>query len=166
MIQATECEHLRGMMLDTAAGLVPRSVEFECHLWTCVKCSERFDELRATMGLLDEWGSPQPSSRFDALLWDRLLEAKAAGRAGWWSRLSQPVVAVSFATLLLVGVVVLQRTTRSLMRTSAPQRSELRALPGSAVGDLQSLEAADELFADFDLLDDLSPDQQNPSSQN
>jgi hypothetical protein len=39
-------------------------------------------------------------------------------------------------------------------------------LPGSAVGDLQSLEAADELFADFDLLDDLSPDQQNPSSQN
>ena len=166
MIQATECEHLRGTMLDAAAGLVPRSAEFECHLRTCFQCFERFDELRRTMELLDEWRGPRPSSQFDALLRVRLLEAKAAERARWWSRLSQPVVAVSFATLSLVGVVALQRTTRSPVSTSAPQESELRALPGSAVGDLQSLEAADGLFADFDLLDQLAPDQQNASGQN
>jgi hypothetical protein len=40
------------------------------------------------------------------------------------------------------------------------------ALPGSAVGDLQSLQEADELLADFDLLDELAPDQSHASNQN
>jgi hypothetical protein len=35
---------------------------------------------------------------------------------------------------------------------------------GSAVADLQSLDEGDELFADFDLLDELAPDQQNAST--
>jgi hypothetical protein len=44
--------------------------------------------------------------------------------------------------------------------------SDVSALPGSAVGDLQSLQEADELLADFDLLDELAPDQSHPSNQN
>jgi hypothetical protein len=66
----------------------------------------------------------------------------------------------------MAGVLVVQRTTHRDIMASAPMESDVSALPGSAVGDLQSLQEADELLADFDLLDELAPDQSHPSNQN
>lgn len=166
MIRATECEHFSGTMLDAAAGLVPPSPEFESHLRTCVTCYEQFHELRGTMELLDEWSGPEPSSRFDALLRVRLLEAHSPHRTRWWPPLSRTVGALTLASLLMAGVLVVQRTTHRDIMASAPMESDVSALPGSAVGDLQSLQEADELLADFDLLDELAPDQSHPSNQN
>jgi hypothetical protein len=118
------------------------------------------------MDLLDEWRVPEPSSRFDSLLHARLLETKTVAAAGWWLRLPLPVVAVSLAALFLVGALALQRTKGAPTPASVVEEYDSRALPGSAVGDLQSLEEAGELFADFDLLDQLAPDEQAASSRN
>jgi hypothetical protein len=83
----------------------------------------------------------------------------------WWFRLRLPVVAVSLAALLLVGAITMHQTKRSLVAPSAIQKFGAGTSPGSAVGDLQSLEEAEKLFADFDLLDQLAPDHQNATSR-
>lgn len=160
-----ECDHLQGTMIDAAAGLAPCSPEFKCHLKTCPKCSDQFHVLCKTLGLLDEWKGPEPSSRFDAVLRARLREADALDRTRWWSRWLQPVVAIGFATLLVAGTLVVQRTTHLPVRTPVTYEWDVIAQPGSAVGDLQSLQEADELLTDFDLLDELAPVQSNSSRQ-
>jgi hypothetical protein len=79
--------------------------------------------------------------------------------------LFQPVVAIGFATLLVAGALVVQRSTHPPVGARAPYEADVIALPGSAVGDLQSLQEADELLTDFDLLDELAPDHSDASSQ-
>jgi hypothetical protein len=156
-----ECKDLRGTMLDAAVGLRPHTSDLERHLLTCPVCFDQFNGLCRTIDLLDEWTVPEPSPQFDAFLRDRLIETKSVTTTRWWFRLRPPVVAVSLAALLLVGAITLHQTKRSLVNPSAVQEFGAGTSPGSAVGDLQSLEEAEELFADFDLLDQLAPDHQN-----
>jgi hypothetical protein len=79
--------------------------------------------------------------------------------------LLRPVAAITLATVLVTGVIVIERT-RHLPIRAASGESGLGPLPGSAVSDLESLQDEDELLSDFDLLDELAPDQSNSSSQN
>jgi len=62
------------------------------------------------------------------------------------------VAAVLFAVALVVG-------NKSYLSTDTiatkPPALGLPVEPGTAVGDLQALEKNDELYADFDMLDDL-----------
>lgn len=157
------CKHFVGTILDAAAGLEPRSIELETHLRTCHDCSVKFRDLRRTMALLDEWKSPEPSLRFDSKLRSRLAEAEISIEASWWSPFLRPALTIGLATFLLVGILEVKYTTRP---PSAPsQRAEAETLPGSAVGDLQMLEEVD-VFGDSELLDQLTPDQQQAASQN
>lgn len=162
---AIECDHLRGTMLDAAAMLIPSSPEFQRHISECAKCSSEFDALRRTMDLLDEWRVPHPSPRFYEQLSAKLAKVKTVTSTGWRLHLPPTVIALSIAVLLLVAAITPQRTKAPPAMAYLVDENAMGPSPGSAVGDLQSLLEADELFADFDLLDELAPDQQNPSSQ-
>jgi hypothetical protein len=74
------------------------------------------------------------------------------------------VFVLSLAALLLLVTVTLQRTETVPATSSLMDKYALEPPTGSAVADLQSLDEGDELFADFDLLDELAPDQQNAST--
>ena len=159
-----KCDHLRGAMLDAAAKLIPSPLGLQRHLGICVKCSSEFDELRKTMDLLDEWRVPSPSARFDEGLRAKLAGAKPSSTLVWRLRLQPKVFVLSLAALLLLATVTLQRTETVPATPSLMDKHALEPPTGSAVADLQSLDEGDELFADFDLLDELAPDHQNAST--
>jgi hypothetical protein len=117
------------------------------------------------MEALDEWRVPEPSSRFDPLLQARLRETEASSSRIWRFRLQLPVISFSLAALLLVGAIAMRHRIYSPTTVSASREFDPNVHAGSAVGDLQSLEEADDLM-DFDLLDDFAPDQQFAASQN
>ena len=73
---------------------------------------------------------------------------------GLWYWIRKPALAVSLAVLMVMSITLF-RTDAG--RNSAPEgpRALMVAEPGTAVGDLQALDKNNELYSDFELLDDL-----------
>jgi predicted anti-sigma-YlaC factor YlaD len=149
-----KCNETRELMPDLAAGLAAVTPEVKTHLDSCAECAGKLEAFRQTMSLLDEWQVPEPSPYFDVRLRARLREESAKPSAGWLGWLRKPVLAASFALVMVVGV--------SLVRMNSGERgnhtaaSPVAAEPGTAVGDLQALEKNQNLYSDFDVLDDLA----------
>jgi hypothetical protein len=149
-----KCNETRELMPDLAAGLAAVTPEVKAHLDSCAECAGKLEAFRQTMSLLDEWQVPEPSPYFDVRLRARLREESAKQSAGWLGWLRKPVLAASFALVMVVGV--------SLVRMNSGERgnhtaaSPVAAEPGTAVGDLQALEKNQNLYSDFDVLDDLA----------
>ena len=150
------CNEIRELMPDLAAGMNEGGREVNAHLESCAECAGKLKEFRATMALLDEWQAPEPSPYFDTRLQARLREEQAVKTAGWWAWLRKPALAGAMA-LLLVGGVSVWRINEHGSRpvTSAHNTVAVQADPGTAVGDLQILERNNDLYANFDELDDL-----------
>jgi hypothetical protein len=149
------CNQIRALMPDLAAGINPVTPEITAHLRTCVECGGKLEEFRRTMALLDEWRAPEPSPYFGVRLQARLREEQAKPAAGWLQWFRRPVLAVSFAVLMAVSVTLI-RTDGGPRNNSTPGPEVMTdAGPGTAVGDLQALDKNDELYSDFDVLDDL-----------
>jgi len=132
--------------------------EVNQHIASCEDCATDLRELQKTMALLDEWRAPEPSPYFDTRLQARLREEMARPAWGWLGWLPRPawagsVAAVIFAAALVVGNKSYLVETGAI--PTAPPSLGLPVQPGTAVGDLQALETNDELYADFDVLDDL-----------
>ena len=113
------------------------------------------------MSLLDEWQAPEPSPYFDVRLQARLREEMAKPQAGWLHWFRRPVLAAALTVIMGVGIGWF------LTHDNRPPGRPPVAEVGSAVSDLQTLDKNQELYADFELLDDLDL-QQNvvPASQN
>jgi predicted anti-sigma-YlaC factor YlaD len=155
------CNHIRELMPDLAAGMSAATPEVKDHLSSCTACTGALKEFRQTMALLDEWQAPEPSPYFDVRLQARLRE-EIAKPAGWLQWLRRPALAVSLAVLMVAGVTLVRNggngatpATSNVIATG-PQ---IPAEPGSAVGDLQALDKNDDLYSDFDVLDDLQVQQ-------
>ena len=148
-------------MPDVAAGFSQATAEESSHLAGCTACAEQLKGLRATMSLLDEWQAPEPSPYFDVRLQARLREEMAKPQAGWLHWFRRPALAAALTVITGIGIGLF--LTHDKGRPAPPPVAEV----GSAVGDLQTLETNHDLYADFDLLDDLDL-QQNvvPSPQN
>jgi|SRR5579863_3737403 anti-sigma factor RsiW len=147
-----KCQEIRERMPDLAAGLDAASPEMETHFKTCAQCTEELAGFRQTMALLDEWEVPEPSPYFDTRLNARLREEMAKPAQGWnwlhWFR--RPALAVSLAIMMAVGITVFHSGDSSV------SHQPMAAIePGTAVGDLQVLDKNNELYSDFDVLDDL-----------
>lgn len=152
------CNLVEEHILDLASGNAP-SVEVEKHLSTCSDCAGRVAELRSTMSLLDEWQAPEPSPYFDTRLKARVREEAAKPqRAGVFGWLRRPVLALAAAGLMALGVVAIRIA-------SEPSHPQITA-QASAVKDLQTLNDDEDMFAQFDILDDGVQNQTQPASSN
>ena len=142
-------------MPDVAAGFSEPTAEESQHLDGCGTCTEQLKAMRSTMALLDEWQAPEPSPYFDVRLQARLREEMAQPAAGWLHWFRRPVLAAALTVLMGVGVGLF------FMRGDRPYPPEamVDTAPGSAVSDLQTLEANHEMYSDFELLDDLDLQQ-------
>ena len=153
-----KCEQLREGMPDVAAGLSEATAAQSIHLASCPSCAEQFKAMQETMALLDEWQVPEPSPYFDVRLQARLREEMAKPQAGWamrWFR--QPVIAAALTVIIGIGVgLFFSQGPR--IHNSQPMLAQ-NADPGSAVGDLQTLDNNHDLYANFDLLDDMDLQQ-------
>src|SRR5208283_2464094 len=104
----------------------------------------------------DEWKTPEPSPYFDVRLRARLRE-EASRTIVWWQWIRKPALAVALAMLMVISVVLVRtdaghnRQQETVAEVDAAEAPEL----GTAVGDLLSLEKNNELYSDFDLLDEL-----------
>src|SRR6476646_2348569 len=112
-----KCNETREVIPDLAAGLTAVTPEVKAHLDSCAECAGKLEAFRQTMSLLDEWQAPEPSPYFDA----RLREESAKETAGWMHWLRKPVLAASFALVMVVGV--------SLVRMNSGERGNNTAAP-------------------------------------
>jgi hypothetical protein len=157
-----KCEELRESMPDLAAGLMPMTGELKSHLAGCGSCTAKLQEFRQTMALLDEWQAPEPSPYFDVRLQARLREEIAKPQAGWLAWFRQPVLAAALTVLMAIGIGLFLRNddgVRPNNNVVAVNEGVSQTGEGSAVGDLVSLEKNQEIYSDFDLLDDLQVQQ-------
>jgi predicted anti-sigma-YlaC factor YlaD len=161
-----KCDEIKELMLDVAAGAEEATPAMNEHLLGCSACASKLSDMRKTMALLDEWQAPEPSPYFDTRLAARMREERAKPqRAAWLSWFRGPVLAGALAmTLMMVGGVSWFTTNH---RGIGPTPQPVAGL-GTAVGDLQALDKNEDLYANFDLLDDLQvqsdvdANQENP----
>jgi anti-sigma factor RsiW len=159
------CQEIRELLPDLAAGmnaatLMPEAAE---HIASCAACATHLRELQNTMALLDEWQAPEPSPYFDTRMQARLREEMARPQAAslrWLSWMRRPAWAMSLAAVVFAGALAIGIVGKSYIVepeaiATKPPSLGLPVQPGTAVGDLQALERNDELYADFDVLDEL-----------
>jgi predicted anti-sigma-YlaC factor YlaD len=139
------CKEMKEVMPDLALGLVPVSGENANHLRNCTACAEKLEQVQKTMALFDEWQAPEPSPYFDTRLHARLKEEKEKAPESWLAWIRRPALAL-VATLLVALSISL-----TLFRSKADPQSS----PGTAVSDLQQLDKNNDLYSEFDVLDDL-----------
>jgi len=156
-----DCERFRDQMLDALQGTAP--AELKEHVRACGACAQKLAGLRQTSALLEEWPAPELSPYFDSRLRARLRE-QAAAPVGWWEWLRRPAVAAAFAILLVAGVGLLElsKPQTEVLQGPVAVRTQPQVRTGTAVADLQTLDQNQDLYADFDLLDEIPVEQANP----
>ena len=150
-----KCDEIKELMLDAAMGGegVPGLNE---HLLACSACAGKLVEMRKTMALLDEWQAPEPSPYFDTRLAARMREERAKPeRAAWFAWFRAPVLAGALALVLMMAGGVRWFTAGGIRDNANLKPPVVVVQPGTAVGDLQTLDKNEDLYANFDLLDDL-----------
>lgn len=162
-----KCEEIRELMPDLASGVSEVTPEIRGHLAGCSACASKLEEFRQTMALLDEWQAPQPSPYFDVRLQARLREEMAKPQVGWTGWFRRPVLAAALTVLMAIGIGLSFRGGEGIYRSAdnvvADNEASYQSAPGTAVGDLSALEKNNDLYSDFELLDDLQV-QQNVSA--
>jgi anti-sigma factor RsiW len=156
-----KCNDVRELMPDMALGLAEASAEAGEHLRNCGDCAAKFEEVRKTMALLDEWKAPEVSPYFDTRLQARLREEKAGemaprGLLGW---IRKPALAAMATILFIAGAVWFRGDLHRPQQVADGATPYVQAQPGTPVGDLQALDKNHDMFSDFDVLDDLAVQQ-------
>ncbi len=151
------CNQIHELLPELATGM-DAAPEVHKHIASCEACAAHLSDLQKTMALLDEWQAPEPSPYFDTRLQARLRQEMARPAAGWLSWMwHRPAWAMSLAAVVFAGALLVSDKSLLLIATipTKPPSLGLPVEPGTAVGDLQALEKNDELYADFDMLDEL-----------
>lgn len=162
-----KCTEMQGLLPDLALGRVKACADAEAHMHNCADCRTQLDEFRKTMALLDEWPAAEPSSYFDVRLQARLREEQRRAPARRFAWVSRPAMALAATVLMAAGLGLFRvETYRGGGSESADNLPSWRAqspgavagvvtTPGTAVSDLVALEKNNELYADFEVLDEL-----------
>jgi anti-sigma factor RsiW len=160
------CKEIQEMMPDLVLGGAPASIGVNAHLQACPACAAKLADIRKTMALLDEWQAPEPSPYFDMRFEARLREEKAKA-LGWLAWIRRPAIALVATALVVAGIAVYRidsnrhPSPESATTETAPAAT---APPGTAVGDLMQLDKNEDLYSNFDLLDDLQVQQQDTTA--
>jgi hypothetical protein len=147
-----DCNEIRERMPDVAAGFNALTTEESQHVVGCADCAEQLKSVRATMALMDEWQTPEPTPYFDTRLQARLREEMAKPQAGWLQWFRRPVLAAALTVIMGVGVGLF--VTNNAGHPPVEQAA-LSPERGTAVADLQDMEQNHDLYADYEVLDDL-----------
>jgi anti-sigma factor RsiW len=154
------CNQVRELLPDLAAGMDKGMQDVQTHISSCAACAAKLQGFRQTMALLDQWQAPEPGPYFDTRLGARIREEMARPAAGWLHWLRTPALAASLAVAVVAGGLVIGNRAilfpgnAGELAISVPVPS-VPLQPGTAVGDLQALEKNHDLYADYDVLDDL-----------
>jgi len=154
-----KCNDIRERMLDVASGFSEPTAQESNHFASCSACAEQLKAMRSTMTLLDEWQVPEPSPYFDVRLQARLREEMAKPQAGWLHWFRRPVLAAALTVAMGVGVGIFFMQNAAPKHRTDALNTPVSAEPGTAVSDLQTLEKNNDLYANFELLDDLDLQQ-------
>ncbi|HTZ96816.1 MAG TPA: hypothetical protein VMB18_10485 [Terriglobales bacterium] len=152
-----KCHEMSELMPELAAGFEAPTPELQDHLRSCATCAGKLQEFRQTMALLDEWQAPEPSPYFSTRVMARVREEKATP-SGYLYWLRRPALAVSLAVLMVMSATLIRTDYSAHGVHSGPDVATMSE-PGTAVGDLQSLDKNSDLYSDSDLLDDLAVQQ-------
>jgi hypothetical protein len=154
------CTQVRELLPDLAAGMDKGTQDVQAHIASCSMCAAKLQGFRQTMALLDQWQAPDPGPYFDTRLGARLREEMARPAAAWLRWVRRPAFALSLAAVMVAGALAI--ANRDILFPGEPEKlaivipvPSVPAQPGTAVGDLQALEKNDDLYADFDVLDEL-----------
>jgi hypothetical protein len=163
-----DCTKVQEQMLNEM-NASSASPEQAAHLAGCADCAKLWQALQVSSAALDAWTAPEPSPYFDTRFQARLTEVKreeAAAPKGLFAWLRKPVsafqsnvriAAMVTALALAVGVGIYQYPSDSNTPGNAAQVSP-------AVNDLQKLDKNQDLYADFEMLDDLQTDTSQPAA--
>ncbi len=161
------CRKMNSKLADLLLDPQSVSVELRQHVEECVECGHELAELRATMGLLDDWAVPEANPFFDAKLLSRLRSEEQARPVSflerWKARLTyssnlrmQPLMAGALGLVILIG-----GGTYADLSWQSHQSSDESA----AVSDLQSLDGNAQVFQQLDSVDQSAPqDDQDPGT--
>ncbi|MGH8459137.1 MAG: anti-sigma factor family protein [Nevskiales bacterium] len=149
------CKQLRDNLFDLAQSATAPP-EAEEHLRSCAACSAELQTLRRTMSVLGEWKAPEPSPYFDSRLRARLREESTKG-PGLFEFLRRPALAAAFTLLFFAGMFLFQAGQQPT-QTAPPSTSGTAVASSGAVSDLETLDSNYELYADFELLDEMEQD--------
>ena len=141
------CNEVReNLIVMLAEGRTDPAVS--AHLRECSACSDEMESFRKTMALMDEWDVPEPSPYFLTRLQAHVKDEKekAPVRSGIFAWMRRPVMAVSFAAVLLAGGLVY----RYSIIATAPEP------PGPAVADVEALDRNHEVLVNTDLIDEMT----------
>lgn len=141
------CNEIGEHLMDIASG-VSVGPQIESHVRDCSQCTTRLEDMRQTMALLDQWTAPEPSPYFNTRLQARLREP--VGQQRWLGWFRKPALAAAMAGLMVIG--------GSLYTMSIRPQPQAVVHPGAAVQDLLDLDKNQDMFANFDVLDDLDTD--------
>jgi len=147
------CNEFRDHVMDLATNGGP--AEAHAHADACTGCAAELKSFRQTMAMLDEWTAPVDTSPyFMTRLRARRRAEEAAPVRNWAQWFRNPALAVAMMVLMVLSVSLYRG---GVATTQTQNRSNIAKLakPGTAVGDLQSLDKNHDILADFELLDDL-----------
>jgi len=143
------CNDVRENLIELLASEPPgvAAPEVREHMGRCSACAQEYESLRQTMLLLDEWQAPEPSPYFMTRLQAHVKEEQAKSSSRGWQWLRRPALAVSLATVLVIGGVT--------YTVIGPPR-EVAQAGVNAVKDLESIEKNHDLYVNSDLLDEVA----------
>ena len=145
------------MLLDPRPG----SAKVQAHVAECERCQGEFEELKATIEMLDAWKVPAPSPYFLTRLGARMREEREAAPAGWLASAiarmratlaygpglhARPLAAVALTVMLLVG------GGTYLSVTDIMQPPQPAAQNAAVVHDLQTLDSNAQVLDQMEAL--------------
>ncbi|MCU1286546.1 MAG: hypothetical protein JWO13_2896 [Acidobacteriales bacterium] len=167
------CNQIQEKFLDLAlTDTNPVSSEVSTHLAGCAECAQLYSALRETMWAMDAWQSPEPSQYFNTRFQARLAEVKreeTLAPVGVFDWLRKPAFGVPVWRPMAAGALVFALALGATMYKSPLVNTPTRTgatEASAAVNDLQKLEKNQDLYSDFDLLDDLKTDASQTGSGN
>ncbi len=163
-----DCAKIQEQMLDqmNAASASPDlSALMASHMNGCAECTKLWQAMQASSAALDEWTAPEPSPYFNTRFQARLAEVKReqSQPSGVMARLIQsfrhsfwrPAAAAVMALAIAIGIGIYERPTA--------QVQPVQAQVSPAVNDLQKLDKNEDMYADFEMLDDLQTTNSQPA---
>jgi hypothetical protein len=160
-----DCTEVREMMIESLGSASTPNSSLAAHLAACADCASVWAGLQATSAAMNDWTAPEPSPFFNTRFQARLAEVKRdeanapAGIFGWLKQgIWRPAMAAALTLALAIGVGLYQHPAQKQNNIAGPTQVS------PAVNDLQKLDKDEDLYADFELLDDLQTQQSQPAA--